>query len=237
MNYYSLFKERCKNFFKTEKNRLLTVIVAVFIWGIVAHAYGFLNMTISHDSLFEFYVSKRDVLHRIELGRFVTPVYQLIFHGRINLPWLNGLLSLCWLSVSVWLTIQIFNITNKIAIILISGVFTVNITVTALVATYIHDLDADLFGVMLAVCMVYLWHKGGKKVWFGIPLIAGVLGLYQSMLSVAIALVMISSIMTLLEGEQASKVIKKGLQAIVIMIIGGGYIPRTRKAFLCSSWY
>lgn len=207
--------------FKKQKTQLVTACIAVFIWGLIAHAYGLLNLTISHDSLNEFFASSGDILHRVKLGRFMVPVYQFIFHGRVSLPWLNGLLSLCWLSISVWLITYIFSISDKIQIILIAGIFTVNITVTALTATYIHDLDADMFAVMLSVYMVFLWYKGGKKSWIGIPLLVMVLGFYQSILSVAITLIMICSILSLLQGENASKVVLKGLQAIGIIFIAG----------------
>ena len=149
----------------------------------------------------------------------MAPVYQLIFHGRMALPWLNGLLSLCWLSVAVWLTARMFSIADKLRLVLLAGVFTVNITVTALAATYIHDLDADIFGALLSVCAACLWHQGGRKAWLGVPLLVLVLGLYQSMLSVAITLIMFVSILALLRGEKAAKVVRKGLQAIAVILV------------------
>lgn len=191
---------KAKSFFISEEKRIITAVVSVFIWGLVAHAYGFLNLTISHDSLAEFYASSSDIKHRIGLGRFMVPIYQFIFHGRITLPWLNGILSLFWLSISVWLTASIFSVEDKLHIAFIAGIYTVNITVTALAATYIHDLDADIFAVMLSVAAVFFWHKGGWMSLMGIPLLAGALGCYQSMLSVAITLVMFSSILSLVRG-------------------------------------
>ena len=205
-----------------DRKRCFTVFVAVFIWGLVAHAYGVLNLTISHDSLNELFASKKDILHRVGLGRFMVPVYQLLFHGRVSLPWLNGLLALCWISVSVWLTACIFSIEDTARLIFTAGIFTVNITVTALTATYIHDLDADMFAVMLAVFAAFLWHRGGRTAWIGVPLLSLVLGFYQSVLSVFIALVMFVSIMALLRGEKASEVVRKGLQAIIVILLAGG---------------
>ncbi len=221
MRFGSIINKIKGKFQNEQKSQFITAFVAVFIWGILAHAYGILNLTISHDSLQEFYASNSDILHRVGLGRFMVPIYQLVFHGRVSLPWLNGLLSLCWLSLGVWLTAYIFSIRDKIQIVLIAGIFTVNITVTALTATYIHDLDADMFSVLLAICSVLLWYRGRKSAWFSIPLLVMVLGFYQSNLSVSIALVMFSSILTLLQGEDALKVVKKGLSFIGITIIAG----------------
>lgn len=210
-----------KNLLRDEKDRLITVIVAVFLWGLAAHAYGLLNLTISHDSLCEFMESTSTFSLRIRNGRFMAPMYKYLFHGRVALPWLNGLLSLCWLSVAVWLTARMFSIADKLRLVLLAGVFTVNITVTALAATYIHEIDTYIFGAMLSTCAAFLWHQGGRKAWLAVPLLALVLGLYQSMLSVAIALIMFVSILALLRGEKAAKVVRKGLQAIAIILVAG----------------
>lgn len=209
------------SFFVKEKKRITTAFIMVFLWGLVAHAYGFLNLTLSHDSLAEFFVSRSDIEHRISLGRFVVPIYQIIFHGRVNLPWLNGILSLCWLSIAVWCVSAIFSFDDKLHIALIAGIYTANITVTALAATYIHDLDADIFAVMLATASVFFWFKGGKWGLLGIPLLVGALGCYQSMLSVAVTLMMILSILALVRGEKAINVVRKGLFAIGIIIASG----------------
>ena len=82
-----------KNLLRDEKDRLITVIVAVFLWGLAAHAYGLLNLTISHDSLCEFMESTSTFSLRIRNGRFMAPMYKYLFHGRVALPWLNGLLD------------------------------------------------------------------------------------------------------------------------------------------------
>ncbi len=206
---------------RNERARFIAAFAAVFIWGLAAHAYGFLNFTISHDSLYELAVEHDYILRRIALGRFAAPVYQLIFHGRLALPWLNGLLTLCWLSVAVWLTARMFSIEDKLRITLLAGILTVNVTVTALIASYTHDLDTDIFGAMLSVYAAFLWHRGGRKAWFAVPLLVIVLGLYQSMLSVAVALIMFASILALLRGEKALDVIRKGLQAIAMILTAG----------------
>ena len=198
-----------------------TAFLAVFVWGLAAHAYGFLNLIISHDSIAEFFTSDAVMRWKVALGRFAEPIYLKVFHSGLALPWLNGVLTLIWLSVSVWLTARIFSIKDKIRIALIAGIFTVNITVTALAATYITDLDADIFAAMLNVYAVFLWERGGKTSWLGILPLVLAMGLYQSMVSVAITLVIIISILKLIQGEQALKVIRNGFQAIAMFLAAG----------------
>lgn len=217
----SIIKARWRQFLDNDSSRLFTACIAVFLWGLLAHAYGFLHLSLSHDALNEFFVTKGEMQYKVTLGRFMMPLYQYVFHGQLSLPWLSGVLSLCWLSVSVWLTTYIFHIKDKLCIILIAGVFTVNISVTALAATYIHDYDTNIFAVMLAVCAAFFWNRGGKAAWLCVPLLVMVLGCYQSMLSVMIALVMFVSVLSLLQGKKASGVVLKGLLAIGMMLAAG----------------
>lgn len=222
MEWIEDYAASCRCFFSKEKTRFLTAGIAVLVCGLIAHAYGFLNLSVLHDSLYEFSLSKEIIAHKTALGRFMVPVYLYVFHGEVSsLPWLSGLLALGWLSISVWLTAYLFSITDKLRIFLIAGIFSLNITVTALTATYMHDLDAGMFAVMLAVGMVFLWHRGGKSAWLGVPLLVAVLGIYQSIISVAISLVMFLSILALLRGDKAGAVVRKGLQAILIIIAAG----------------
>jgi len=88
-----LSKSNFKAYLYSEKSAIITIFSAVLIWGLAAHAYGMLSPTLSHDLLNEFYVSERYILHKIELGRFAVLYYQMLFHGRVTLPWLSGLLS------------------------------------------------------------------------------------------------------------------------------------------------
>ena len=94
-----------------EKNRFATIFLATFLWGLAAHGYALLNFTISHDSLNEFWVfhstgyySGSVAQWKIALGRFLTPVYQLLFRGETVAPWYSGMLALVWIALAVWVT-------------------------------------------------------------------------------------------------------------------------------------
>ncbi|MBR5305840.1 MAG: hypothetical protein IKU47_02850 [Oscillospiraceae bacterium] len=64
-------------------------------------------------------------------------------------------------------------INSKISAVFICGVMVTSRTVTALAATFIHDLDADMFALMLACIAVYLW----KEKIFGWWLVGAVVAL------------------------------------------------------------
>jgi len=126
-----------------------------------------------------------------------------------------------WISISTWLISKIFSLYDKTLLIAVSGILVANITFTALTATYIYELDSDIFASLVSVIMVFTWQKGGNISLIGIPCLIIVLALYQSMLSVAIALVMLVSIESFLDGKSAKSVVLKGLYAIALILISG----------------
>ena len=211
-----------------ERNRLICILLSVFGWGFLAHGYAFSNLTLSHDSLNEFYLhgaityAEGSVLRwKISLGRFAEPVYQMIFRGDFAIPWLAGALSLIWLTLAVYLVSRMFSLTNPLILAVISGFFTVNLTVTAMTASFIHDLDAYMFAVFLAAGAAFLWNRDGKTAWLSVPLTVCVLGIYQCLVSVTVTLMMLLCLMDLIQGKDARKVLIKGLKAIGLLLLSG----------------
>lgn len=211
-----------------EKNRLCTIFLATLVWGLAAHGYALLNFTVSHDSMNEFWIYQQISYYsgtaaqwKIALGRFLSPVYQLLFRGETVTPWFGGMLALLWIALAVWGTACLFGIRERWLLIFTSGIFTVNLSVTALTASYLHDLDADMFAVLAAVCAVLLWKQGGWRQLFAIPMLVITLGIYQSMLSVYISFVIFLCILHLAQNSNAKSVFLDGLRAIGIMASAG----------------
>lgn len=193
-----------------------------FLFGIVAHAYGFFNFTISHDSLEALYSGAAETEWKISLGRIFVPVYRAVTRGMLTTPWMIGMLALVWIGLSVYFIVQLLGFTgSKFLIALTAGILTVNPVVTALTATFLHDLDVDMFALLLMVLAVCLWKERKKGIFPGMCLIAVGLGLYQSYLSVAIALMMIVCIKDLLEGKRCNKVLLAGGKGILLLSGGG----------------
>ena len=160
---------------------------------------------------------------RIQYGRVFVPGYRFLLRSSFTLPWLIGVLSLFYISIAVFLTVRLFDVRSDVLTVLIAGIFTVNITVTATAATYIHDLDCDMLSLALAVFAVYLWKKYDKGFLYGmIPLCLSI-GLYQAFISTAITLILLYLIMQLLDGEPFAVVFKKGIRSIG-MLLGGGVL-------------
>jgi len=205
------------------KRWLILSACFTFFWGFFAHGYAIANGLINHDALAEFNGAVFGNVLKVGSGRFLVPLYQKLFHMNLALPWMIGLLSLLWLSISVFLTVEIFDVRSRMTAFMIAGIYTVNLAVTATMGSYLHDLDADMFGVMAAVGAVFCWRKlsATHGILLGGILTAVPLAIYQSNFSVVIELVLIVSILDLMNNVAFTQVMKKGLQAISMTLLGG----------------
>ena len=81
------------------QQRLLLCFAAVFLFGLAAHAYGFLRAGFSHDMLNALVVTPVETYWKMQLGRPGIVLYRRVLRGLIAAPWQLGLLSLVWLSL------------------------------------------------------------------------------------------------------------------------------------------
>lgn len=212
-----------KNLNKQNKTELIFCFAVTFILGLAAHLYAFMHSMFSHDSLNAFVAGTVENQSKISVGRFMVPVIRSITRGSIALPWVIGFLALIYVSLSVFLIIKIFNVKSKIGIILISGIMATNVTVSASAATFIHELDINMFALLLSCTAVYFWQKNEKILWLisGVVLLTLSLGIYQSYFQVAITLMIMASIINLLDGKNFREVFIRGLKGIAMLIVSG----------------
>ena len=202
--------------------RLLLSFLAVFLFGLAAHAYGFLRAGYSHDMLNALVVEPVETYWKMQLGRPGIVLYRRVLRGLIAAPWQLGLLSLVWLSLSCFLITGLFRIPSRLFTVLVAGMLTANLSLIAMTATFLYEMDADLFAMLIGICAVWLWDRGGWKGAFaGVLLITFCVGTYQSMVSVPITLSMLLSMAALLRGERFQEVFRKGTRALVMLALGG----------------
>ncbi|MER2150777.1 MAG: glucosyltransferase domain-containing protein [Candidatus Limivicinus sp.] len=202
--------------------RLLLSFLAVFLFGLAAHAYGFLRAGYSHDMLNALVVEPVETYWKMQLGRPGIVLYRRVLRGLIAAPWQLGLLSLVWLSLSCFLITGLFRIPSRLFTVLVAGMLTANLSLIAMTATFLYEMDADLFAMLIGICAVWLWDRGGwKGALAGVFLITFCVGTYQSMVSVPITLIMLLSMAALLRGERFQEVFRKGTRALVMLALGG----------------
>lgn len=211
-----------KEKFLARKQTIIFCFCTVYFWGLLAHAYGFLHSNFSHDVLNAFLATAVEDNVKLEVGRYLVPVYRMLFRGPVTLPWVIGLLGLFWTAIALILVVRMFNIRSRMLMFLIGGMMTTNITYTAQIATFMHEFDCNAFAMLMAVLSVYLWSRDKKYLPIllgGLCLMASI-SIYQAYFAVAVTLIVWKSIMDLLDDAQVPKVFFKGIRGIVMLGMG-----------------
>lgn len=195
--------------------------LCVFLFGLIAHAFAFLNTNFSHDGL---YVVQTDNEWQISLGRVLQPVYRSL-RGWFSAPWLLGLLSLLYIAVSAYLIIKLLDIRSRWGITAVCGFLTVNISITCLFATYMYCADTFLLALLLAVWGVYVLRRYRFGFLLSAILFSCSMGLYQSYIAVAITLLMILLIQDLLDSTPFRYVLVSACKSVGALLFSAlGYL-------------
>ena len=203
---------------------LKTSLIWTFIWGFSAHGFAYSNLLFNHDGVevvSQYYGAQT---LEIMIGRFIHPLY-LFFRGTVNVPWLLGILSLCYISLSVYLLIDIFKLTKKSNIIILCGILATNTTITVLNGTYLFLCDLYAFAFLITSFSVWIIIK---KQSIGAIILSSILlmiaiGIYQAFLSVWLVLVLIFSFTQNIENENMpinrNMTIKKSITNFFAIIV------------------
>lgn len=184
--------------------------------GLIANSYCFFNFSPTVDSTM---LVNEEGLWNLSLGRFVIPAY-LAIRSKITIPWVIGCLSLFYIALSVYCVCSILKMKSTPEIALVSGVFTVNVSLADNFAAYLHTADFYMFALLLSCLGVYFLKFNFRfgVLWAAICFV-GVLGIYQSYISVSAGLITLSVISSLLEKEEWGRIfgyVKKAILSVII---------------------
>ncbi|MBO6129250.1 MAG: glucosyltransferase domain-containing protein [Pseudobutyrivibrio sp.] len=200
------------------KENKLVITWSIFI-SILCHGFRMSSLMYSHDSLF---ISQNDYLWQINLGRFGQRVVP-IFRGDIVAPYLLCCLSIIYLIVTNIIIIKIFNITNKVEMVLVCGLIITNQTITLTYASYAPWVDIFTFSLLLSVLAIYFFNKGEKNNKYyiiTIICIVGVLSLYQAYLFFSISLFVVLLFIDSRNGKTYKKyIIHSCVRALIVFAI------------------
>ena len=91
------------------RNKPAMVFLSTLLWGIMAHAYGFLHASFAYDALNAVYVEQSEKLWKIAIGRIFVNLYRNLVRGGWAMPWLIGILSLLFIAIAAILVADIFD--------------------------------------------------------------------------------------------------------------------------------
>lgn len=159
---------------------------------------------------------------RYRWGAFWQPLVRLM-RGSINAPWLVGLLGLFFVALSAWMVLSLVRLRGRLACALVCGVFSTNLCLSLLNASFTPWVDVFMLSLFLGVAAAYLFARARRR-WLGVLLggvcLAASLGLYQSYVSVAAGLMMILFVDFALENRRVGELVAFAGRALATLVLG-----------------
>lgn len=119
---------------------------SAFIMGLLIHIFKFNNITPVQDSLYNLYNSQ----NMVQSGRWFLTV-ACGFSSLFDLPWINGLFSVFFISLTAAVIAEVFEMKNPCLIVISSGML---VSFPAIYATFGFGFTAD--GYMIAMLLAAL---------------------------------------------------------------------------------
>jgi len=183
--------------------------------GIIVHLFMITNMFPNHDS-----VSIINNIFLVSLvgGRWFAFIPDFLSTDYF-LPWISGLLSIFYISISGCLIIKCLRINNSLNCILISGLMTSFPTVVCSL-TY-HTSDIMISALLLACLAIYITQRFRYGFCIGFIFIAMSLGVYQAYFSVAAGLSVGILIVDIIQDKiSLREIIIKGIKLFSTLLLG-----------------
>ncbi|MEE1281346.1 MAG: glucosyltransferase domain-containing protein [Acutalibacteraceae bacterium] len=194
-NLVKFYNERIKKEWKI-------AFIATMVIGLLTHIYKFVNILPNHDSIWNMYSDQ----NMIASGRWFLSI-ACGFSSYLDLPWVNGVLSLICIALTAVVIVEVFKISKPVPCILIGGLL---VTFPAVTTTFFYEFTAD--GYMLAMLMsalaIYLTTLEKRKILFSvisIILLCLACGIYQAYISFALMIVICDFIIKLIYAKLKNK--------------------------------
>lgn len=156
--------------------------LSTFFLGLMIHFPVWAMDVPNHDGLASMYFDQ----NMITSGRWFLTVACGI-SSYYTLPWLIGLLSMVWISITSVILIEILEVKKTEWVILISALL-VSFPALASTYAYLYTADGYMLALLLAVLAVYLTKRFDKGFLAGGICLAFSMGTYQAYLPVCILL-------------------------------------------------
>ena len=222
------------------KKSLRTVACLTLLLMFCAHAFCYANLSFSGASVMVD-VSRGDNALTAD-GQFLATLYWRV-RGSLSSPMTVGLLSAAYLTGCAVLIADLFGLAHTLSLLVLSGVLTLHVSVTAINASMLHM--ADLYFLSLLFAAAGAWLCLRHKLGF-LPAAAcftACLGLQPSLLAAGPALALMVCILRVLHGESVRAqmvTLAKALLALIagfaVYLAGAWLFARRRGVSLAASW-
>ncbi len=225
------------NKIKTISRQQKALFISVFISGLFAHGYMFVNNFTYHDGI----LSIHSMGATFNLGRFILGIIEIIGKNTIGLysvPLFHGIISLLLIAFSGMLIIEILHIEGTLSAVYIGTMMAAFPVVTSIFA-FMYTSSAYWCALFFNVLAVWLLARK-QTIWYALwslGLIIIGLGIYQAYFTITIILFLLSVMVEMLKDMemQSRKIVTRGLWYLATMGAGlVGYLILNKIAGIIS---
>ena len=183
---------------RTPANMIISVIASLII-GFIGHMFCFTNTLFLHDAA-GVYWNSVSFAEAASGSRWLYPIYDYILNS-VQLPWLDGVITLLLYGISAWLVCEILNIKRPMAVIIITGLMVLSPTA---ISSNCYLSSAPIYASALlfsclAIYAFYNWKWG--VVWlFVFALISE--GSYAAYIGFSICLFFLRNIIVIIDSSK-----------------------------------
>lgn len=183
---------------KTLSKEQKTAFLSTFLIGFFCHLFIITNSLYNHDDIRYLYVT----FDKPELGRWLL-TYVAGISSYFSLPVVNGILALIYAGIASMVIVRMFDMKNKAAIILMSGLL-ITFPSVATIYSFMFAIDPFLFSCLLGTLAAYFVTRTQRRYgWLtGAVLLCCSVGIYQAYLSFTLLLMLLFAVLMLLQPEK-----------------------------------
>lgn len=205
---------------KIDKNELLTVFLATFVIGIIAHGFCYSNSMFAHDAA-EIAFNPPTLIETLAGSRWTLNFF-FSMAGNSQVGWLIGFITLFIYSIVSLLLIKIFEIKNKFLMVLLSALVVTSPTAISS-NLYLSSAHAYAGSFLFATLALYFIYKGGKHY-----ILAGLFmflceGTYAAYISVTLSFFLVKEIVNIIKNnykkEDFIKVFSRHIVVVVLFVV------------------
>lgn len=174
---------------------LRMALISTFVIGVVAHFFCYTNVFFNHDDA-TIYWCRLSIGEAATGSRWLAPLWQTMV-ACVQMPWLEGIFTLFFYSLSVWLICEALEITYPALIVLVSGIL---VTSPTTISSNMYLGSAHQYsGALLFACLALYAFEKWKHGWFwafGFLLISA--GTYAAYVNLSVSLFLMLHIVKIL---------------------------------------
>lgn len=207
---------------------LRTTFLSALTAGLLTHLYLLTNKLPNHDDISHLF----SCTYGAESGRWLLPTV-LHLSGDFSTPWLNGLLSVFWLSVAACFVVELFRIRRPVFCVL-TAVWMVAFPSVTSTLTYMFTADGYFLALAMACAAAFCAARFRYGSLIGVLLIVCSMAIYQSYFAVSAALCVGVLLLELLDGSRPRQVIGRAVRLFLTLLAGMLlYLLSVRISRLC----